>query len=268
MAPLYALRKLYRSLYQLRELRRLHRERLPVALRFKRRQDEIAERAEKEWSGGYIMLDNGDYVYVPAQLDITALERLTYKPAPEHIISKLCPAGGTVIDVGANMGDWTLPMAKAVGAEGRVFAFEPIGYLAETIEKTVKVNGISNTLVCRTALSDSEGEAPFTVVQGEGEMFNVRCSGIGVEHAGGKRITVPTTTLDAFVESEKLDRLDFIKVDVESHEAQVFKGAAETLNKFRPAVVFESGNEDETDEDRPVPSTALSPPPVTRSSES
>ena len=249
-APVHRLRKLFRSLFQLRAVRNQYRERLPFELRLRRRQKEISERARREWRGGYILDDDGDFIHVPAEMDVTVLERLTYKPAPEPIIAKVCPPGGTVMDVGANLGDWTLPMAKAVGPAGRVFAFEPIPFVAESVRKTLRINGFSNAAVVETALSDSQGEAPFSVIHDENEALNIRCSGFGIDDLGGFQITVSMTTLDAFAEAEKLERLDFIKVDVEGHESAVFKGAVNCLDKFRPTIVFEAGFPHETEADR------------------
>ena len=249
-APIHRLRKLLRALFHLRVIRRDARERIPFDLRFAAHQKKLAERARKEWRGGYILDDEGDFIYVPAQMDITVLERLTHKPAPEPIIAKVCPPGGTAMDIGANLGDWTLPMAKAVGPSGRVFAFEPVPFVANAVRKTLRINGLVNAAVCETALSDRQGETPFTVVHDDNAILNIRCSGIGIDNLGGSEITVPMTTLDAFVEAEELDRLDFIKVDVEGHEAAVLKGAEETLSRFHPAIVFEAGFPQETREDR------------------
>lgn len=254
MSPLHAFTKLFRSLFHLRLIRAEKRERLPWELRLKSRQEKLTQRARRDWRGGYILQDDGDYAYVPAQLDVTVLERLTYKPAPEPIIAKLCPVGGTVMDIGANLGDWTLAMANAVGREGRVYAFEPIPYLAEAISKTLRINGFTNSQAREIALSDQEGEASFTLVLADNELVNVRCSGLNggtsdldVGGATAQTITVTTTTLDSFVAAEGLERLDFIKIDVERHEAQVLGGAKETLARFRPAVIFEAGNEEEAD---------------------
>ena len=150
------------------------------------------------------------------------------------------------MDVGANMGDWALPMAKAVGATGRVLAFEPVPYLADALGKTLRINGFPASVVSRKALSDSIGDAAFTIAQREGDLLNVRCSGLSVDLEDGYQTTVTTTTLDAFCEEEQIDRLDFIKIDVESHEAAVNQGGAGAIagaiERFHPAIVFEAGH--------------------------
>ena len=257
--PLHGLIKLFRSLFQLRNLRARKRERTPLKLFLSSRQKALAQQVEREWTGGYILTGNGDFIYLPKELDITTLERLTNDPAVEPIIAKVCPPGGTVIDVGANMGDWALPMAKAVGGTGRVFAFEPVPYLAEALNKTFRINGFSTSAVTRKALSDSIGEAPFTIAQNEGDLLNVRCSGLSVDLEDGYQTTVSTTTLDAFCEEEQIDRLDFIKIDVESHEAAVIRGGAGVIERFRPAIVFEAGHWQETPEQRQIIHDTLAP---------
>jgi len=257
--PLHGLTKLFRSLLQLRNLRARKRERSPLKLHLPSRQRALTKQVEHEWTGGYILTGDGDFIYLPKELDITTLERLTHEPAPEPIIAKVCPPGGTVMDVGANMGDWALPMAKAVGATGRVFAFEPVPYLADALAKTFRINGFSASGVSRKALSDSIGEAAFTVAQKEGDLLNVRCSGLGVDLEGGHQTTVATTTLDAFCEEEQIDRLDFIKIDVESHEAAVLRGGAGAIERFHPAIVFEAGHWQETRGQRQIIHDTLAP---------
>lgn len=257
--PLHGLIKLFRSLLQLRNLRARKRERTPLRLHLRSRQDALTKQAEREWTGGYILTGDKDFMYLPKELDITTIERLTRESAPEPIIAKVCPPGGTVMDVGANMGDWSLPMAKAVGATGRVFAFEPVPYLADALAKTFRINGFSTSMVSRKALSDSIGEAAFTIAQKEGDLLNVRCSGLSLDLEDGYQTTVATTTLDAFCEEEKIDRLDFIKIDVESHEAAVIQGGAGTMERFRPAIVFEAGHWQEAPEQRQIIHDTLAP---------
>ena len=253
------MRKLFRSLLQLRNLRARKRERPPLKMHFPSRQNALTKQIEHEWTGGYILTGDRDFIYIPKELDITTLERLTHEPAPEPIIAKVCPLGGTVMDVGANMGDWALPMAKAVGATGRVFAFEPVPYLADALAKTFRINGFSTSVVSRKALSDSIGEAAFTIAQKEGNLLNVRCSGLTVDLEKGSQTTVSTTTLDAFCEEEQIDRLNFIKIDVESHEAAVIQGGAGAIERFRPAIVFEAGHWQETRDQRQIIHDTLAP---------
>lgn len=249
-APLHAIRKLFRSLYQLRSLRTRHRERLPLRLHLKWRQSELTRQAQRQWRGGYILTDDGDFVYVPKELDITTVERLVYEPAPEPIIAKVCPPGGTVMDVGANLGDWSLAMAKAVGRAGRIYAFEPVPFLAEALAKTFRINGFADAVVSALALSDSIGEAPFTIGHGDDELLNVRCSSLTADIGKGVHTTVKTTTLDAFCAERKLERLDFIKIDVENHEPAVIRGGVGAIGRFKPAIVFEAGHWEEKRGDR------------------
>ncbi|MBT7942409.1 MAG: FkbM family methyltransferase [Alphaproteobacteria bacterium] len=232
---------------------------MPLKLLLPSRQKALTQQVEQEWTGGYILTGDKDFIYIPRELDITTLERLTHEPAPEPIIAKVCPPGGTVMDVGANMGDWAIPMAKAVGPTGHVIAFEPVPYLADALDKTLKVNGFSASEVSRKALSDTTGKAAFTIAQNEGDLLNVRCSGLTVDLEGGKQTTVGTMTLDDFCEKAQIDRLDFIKIDVESHEAAVIQGGARAIKTFHPSIVFEAGHWQETQEHRQIIHDTLVP---------
>ncbi|NQV82309.1 MAG: FkbM family methyltransferase [Rhodospirillales bacterium] len=150
-------------------------------------------------------------------------------------------------------------MAKAVGTSGRVIAFEPVPYLADALTKTLRVNGFLTSVVSRKALSDSTGEAAFTIAQNEDDIHNVRCSGLGVVLEDGHQTTVATMTLDDYCEKEHIDRLDFLKIDVESHEAAVIQGGAATIGKHQPAIVFEAGHWQETREHRQTIHDTLAP---------
>jgi len=97
--PLHSFIKLFRSLLQLRNLRAQKRDRTPLKLLFPSHQKALTEEVKREWTGGYILTGDKDFIYIPKELDITTLERLTREPAPEPIITKVCPPGGTVIDL-------------------------------------------------------------------------------------------------------------------------------------------------------------------------
>ena len=94
------------------------------------------------------------------------------------------------------------------------------------------------------------GEAAFTIAHDDSELLNVRCSSLTADVGKGTRTTVKTTTLDAFCVNENLERLDFIKIDVENHEPAVIRGGAGVISRFQPAIVFEAGHWEEKPEDR------------------
>lgn len=233
---------LFRDLFFLREYRAGRNGRLPWRIRIAYFRNLIRHYALDHWPGGYIQR-NGRFVYVPKHVDVNA-GYLLMKPESGNIqIDLMCRPGDTVLDIGANVGDWTLSMALHVGASGRVLAFEPVPYLAETIVKTMRINRQDQVEVLNIALSNQDGMAEFSVEQG-----NSGGSRLGHMNGDFSGITVPTRCLDSMLaERPEIDRIDFIKVDVEGFELQVLEGARDTLARFHPPLILESGHESDAE---------------------
>jgi len=244
LTPLQYMRKLLRSLFQLRAFSRRARGRIPLDILFKSRRRRLIGEVAAGWDGGYVLQDDGFFVYVPRELDTSGLDLLTRAIANEPVIARHCPTGGVALDVGAHLGTWTLPMARAVGEAGRVHAFEPIPFLNEALRKTALANGLGQIVLDGRALGAAAGSSDFTIVDGGHGRGNLGMSGLGERPGGGAAIRVEVTTLDAFAEERKLARLDFLKIDVEGFEDQVLAGGRDTLGRFHPTIVFETGNED------------------------
>lgn len=200
--------------------------------------------ALEEWPGGYVVLNDEDFLYLPRNKDVLTGMRLTYPIEALPVIGKFCPPGAVAFDVGANLGEWSLLMAKSIGPSGKLYSFEPLPFLAEAIDKTLKANGFKQARVIAGAVSNKSGEATLSV-----DYRHTGKSRIGTLESDGEteRLAVKTLTLDDFSNSENLERLDFIKIDVEGHEAAVIEGAKDVLSKFRPTLILEAGMETEDD---------------------
>ena len=156
-----------------------------------------------------------------------------------NLVDTVCREGDFVFDIGANIGDYTLQMAQRVGPTGRVVAFEPVPYLADTIRKTARINRHDWVKVLSLAVSSSEGRSVFSVERG-----NSGGSRLGRKDGDFYQIEVETIRLDAFISRHpEIDRLDVLKIDVEGFEDKVVVGAVETLRRFRPAIIVETGFE-------------------------
>lgn len=233
------LAKLFRDLFNLRQYRAGRGEKLPWQIRLAYYRNVIRHQALDHWPGGYIQRGDGLLAYVPKHVDVTAGYRLM-KPDVDNVqVDLLCRPGDCVLDIGANVGDWTLAMALRVGAGGRVLAFEPVPYLAETIAKTARINRKDQVEVHNLALSATDGTAEFSVEQG-----NSGGSRLGRMEGDFAMTTVPTRRLDSLLsERPDIDRIDFIKIDVEGHELEVLEGARASLTRFQPPLILESGHE-------------------------
>lgn len=238
-----SLANLFRDLFDLRRYRAGRGEKLPWQIRIGHFRNTIRHQALDHWPGGYVQRGDGLLAYVPKHVDVTAGYRLM-KPESDNLqVDLMCRPGDTVLDIGANVGDWTLSMALRVGLNGRVLAFEPVPYLAEAIAKTSRINRQDQVEVHNLALSSEDGTAEFSVEQGNS-------GGSRLGHMAGdfSSISVPTRRLDSLLaERPDIERIDFIKIDVEGFELQVLQGARATLARFRPPLILESGHESDSE---------------------
>ncbi len=143
-----------------------------------------------------------------------------------EFVRSVVAAGDTVIDVGANVGWYTSLLCEEVGEEGAVYAFEPNQRLAPLLEAMAAEQ--PQLSVLPKGLGDREHRATFHVpdnwISGSfGEVANT------VEEQ-----TVEIDTLDTFLEREGVSDVTFVKCDAEGAEADILRGAAETLNAERP----------------------------------
>jgi FkbM family methyltransferase len=141
--------------------------------------------------------------------------------------------GSTVIDVGANLGYYTILMADLTGAEGRVLAFEPNPALVQRAERSVAVNGMGNfTTVHACAVGDEDGFVTMTIPEFEPGGAQAKATAKGTV-AGAN--TMPVRRLDSFPEA--LDA-ELIKIDVEGYEREVFRGMRGILDRGHPLTLF------------------------------
>lgn len=154
----------------------------------------------------------------------------TFEVETERAISALVRPGDVAIDVGANIGYHTFRMAAGVGERGRVLAIEPMSRARNRLLRNLELNPqFGNIVVSAAAASDVDGQAEVSF------QSSFRLSG-DVDHA---QEVVKMRTLDSLVAEHDLQRVDFIKVDVDGYEARVFRGAEKTLRRWRPELVFE-----------------------------
>jgi FkbM family methyltransferase len=152
----------------------------------------------------------------------------------------LCRESRVIFDIGANTGIYAL-VASAVNREAKVFAFEPV---KRVFDKLVANNNLNdfNIHCFEAAVSNYSGEAViydqpaehvYTVTVNKnilpGEVFPVK---------------IKTITLKDIISMEALSEIDLIKIDVETHEAEVLEGLGECLKKFQPSMLIEILNEE------------------------
>jgi FkbM family methyltransferase len=139
--------------------------------------------------------------------------------------------GGSVIDIGAHYGAYTVAMSALVGPDGRVFAVEPADHALSVLRRNVMINDGSNVTVLATALGDLPATATLHM---HGDPS--RASLNQFEEGDTGRQSVAVARLDDLVQDGPVT---FIKIDIEGYELPALRGATRILSEDRPAIQFE-----------------------------
>lgn len=153
----------------------------------------------------------------------------------DAILARLAP-GAVVLDIGASVGAWTVPMARRLGAAGRVYAFEPVPANRARLERAVTANVLDNVSISAFALGDSARSVDMWL---KSSQTGANTGTAAVVPTGTGHLTVSMRALDDWAVEQKLHRLDFIKLDVEGAEFFVLAGAEAVLARHRPLILAE-----------------------------
>jgi FkbM family methyltransferase len=156
-------------------------------------------------------------------------------------IARFVGPEAVVFDVGSHSGQFTKLFAR-FASHGRVYAVEPGSYARSILRGVVWLRGLSNVTVLPVALGSASHIDVLTV-----PIKNRRSFGFGLAHLGHPeprwegvaQEPVVSVSLDALASALGLDRLDFIKADIEGWELQMLFGARHSLEKFRPVLLLE-----------------------------
>jgi FkbM family methyltransferase len=141
-----------------------------------------------------------------------------WERAETRVVCSLVREGMTLVDIGANMGYYSLLAASLVGSSGRVFSFEPSPRNFSFLESSVAANGYRNITLTRKAVSNSSGTAQFEI--DPASSGNHRISRLG---AKPNSILVETISLDDYFEAVP-GAIDFVKLDAEGAEPFILEG--------------------------------------------
>lgn len=176
----------------------------------------------------------GKYIYIDG----------VFEPDCWDFVRGFLRPGMVVLDVGANLGQYTLLAANRVSPQGRVHSFEPSERIFRELQFNVELNRLSDRCTLnRLAVSDVPGVARLSRYEEGAEVFgslgtHKRCEAniIGYEE-------VRTVTLDQYVQENKIERVDFMKIDVEGAELLAFRGAKSLLSRDdAPTILLEMGD--------------------------
>lgn len=157
----------------------------------------------------------------------------------DFILSVLQP-GMTFLDVGANVGVFSIPAAKKVRS-GRVIAFEPSAWTVERLAKNTALNQLCNLLAVHSAVGDYTGDAILQLNVTGKDGLNTIGKAVHQDSEIVATEKVQITTLDHFLQQHSISAVHVMKVDVEGAELMVFRGAKNLLARpDAPLLLYES----------------------------
>jgi len=144
--------------------------------------------------------------------------------------------GGIFVDIGSNIGLFSLIASKIVGKNGRVYSFEPTPETFIRFKQNIKLNNIRNICPYNLAVSNKSGMRDFLVSHDGYDAWN----SFGKPSAGEEieKIKVNTITFDEFMNQNNIGKIDLIKIDVEGWELNVLNGGQNYFNKSNSAAIL------------------------------
>ena len=152
------------------------------------------------------------------------------------LLRSLAP-GDTAVDVGAHKGAYTWWMQRAVGARGKVIAFEPQPELATYLRQIGRDFRLRNVEIVNAALSATPGT--LKLYRPDGQVTPGATVRQGLFGMGGQAIDVAVESLDYYLRHHPAGPVRFIKCDVEGHELEVLRGCRRTMAEDRPILLLE-----------------------------
>jgi FkbM family methyltransferase len=162
-----------------------------------------------------------------------------WEPVITRYLQDRLRPGDVFIDVGANVGYYTLLAARSVGPQGKVFAVEAASGTYAKLRRNLEQNGVENVTAFHVAVSESEGELPIWLYD-DGELAGATT----LTHVAQRRRpmsiaeTVKAMPLDRIIDAAIIRQARFIKIDVEGAEWAVIKSLRELIGTVSPRTEF------------------------------
>ncbi len=156
-----------------------------------------------------------------------------HEPLVTNLLAGVARPGVNVLDIGANIGYYTLLLSRLVGPSGEVLAVEPHPENFRLLCHNLWLNAVANVAVLQAAVADVPGKAQLAVSAASN--WHTLASG---SHQNGNTIPVSTVTVDQLRELWGR-KIGILRMDTEGCEAHILRGAKVTLHQDRPAIIVE-----------------------------
>ena len=161
-----------------------------------------------------------------------------YEPNEFFWLSHTLKPGMSFVDVGANLGLYTLFAARRVSDSGRVIAIEPSSREMQVLRRNVELNSLENVSLLNVAVSDHAGDVELLIASADHAGHNT-LGAFGYDTELANRERVGLNRLDDVLESASVKRVDVIKMDIEGAELAALRGSSATLERDRPCLLLE-----------------------------
>ncbi len=190
---------------------------------------QLAPRAVRCRGGFRLLVDPADWIGSHIAL------RREFEPGLTRLVQRFLRPGGHFVDVGANIGYFSLLAACVVGDAGQVSSFEASPVIRQTLMRNICLNGVAHRIsVHEAAAWDTDAELTFH----QGPLENAGLSGLGENSRTIASFTVHATTLDSSLAHTERP-VSFVKLDVEGAEYNALLGMNEVITQCRPIIALE-----------------------------
>ena len=156
----------------------------------------------------------------------------SYEPKTVKLFANSIKDGATVVDIGTNIGYYTIIVGKKVGQKGKVFGYEPNKDSLNLLLRNIQINNFKNIIPINVALSDDKGRR--TLFFGDNKCTH----SFADNRKTGKNETVETDTLDNSLKKYGSPKIDVIKMDIEGAEMLALEGMMETIERSPGLIIF------------------------------
>lgn len=158
-----------------------------------------------------------------------------------RVFVNLIQSGDIVLEVGANVGNYTMLFSRLAGRNGQVHAFEPVSANFNELTSRLKSSGGSNVTLRHMGVGNSNAKRNIMIPANDPQQASF------ARHSKGSWSTAPkilyeevcVASIDEYLRSNCIERLNFMKIDVEGAEMTVIEGGLESLRRFKPILHLE-----------------------------
>lgn len=191
--------------------------------------NEIGEVEIKLKYAGKMKLVTSDYI------DRWLFTGADFEPQTVELIQKYLSKNDNFLDIGANIGYFSLIASRVVGNGGIVYSFEPTPHTILRLKTNINLNNLSNIQIVEKAVSNKNGKSLFKIPSDK--IRNSGRSSMRDIEENNFEVTVETICLDSMLDSFK--KIAMIKLDIEGAEGLALEGMINLINRDRPRIIME-----------------------------